>query len=196
MHNGLFRHRGGAVAVGTLALILAACGTASTAQPSASTCLTSDASDVAGAPCDAGGGGGSGAGEGPGAGSPGQPPATSEPTDSGLGSWTLTLVGGSKPGDYAGRDVMNCFYFEGGWSLGFRPTASVILLITVANNAITPLLITVVVDDEDDNPVDYATDPDKPPAVVLEGPTVTDGVLSVKVQGAGVLLTAVCPVTS
>jgi hypothetical protein len=90
---------------------------------------------------------------------------------------------------------MNCLANDNQWHVGFRPTSPVISLITATYNGKTPAAMSVVVHDEDDNPVDYFTEPGDA-ATVLEGPTVSNGILSVKVESDGALLTAVCPITN
>ena len=177
MRSG-FQRRGPAPEVASLILLVAAvmvlgaCSSPPATQPSL-------------------GGGGS---VGPGGAASGGPPPTAGATGDGMGTWSLTLTGGSKPGDYSGRDVMNCIATGEKWTVSFRPVSPVVSNVGASYNGSTPASISIVVHDEDDTPVDYFTDPGTGAATVLEGPTVSNGVLSVKVQGGGALLTAVCPI--
>ena len=184
----------------TLLAALAACapagGSPSQAQlPSTAPCA-SVAPNAAPAPgCLPPGSAGASAGESAG-------PASSfetGPTGTPIGDWTVTLTGGPSAGTYSGRDEMTCVTVAGGpTSVAANPVGSQIGHIAMVTGSGADDLIIVSAGGIEGGG-SYQNNPN--PAVTVDGPTITNGILHLEMSGTQVLsdetrtllLEATCP---
>jgi len=113
------------------------------------------------------------------------PAFTTGPTGTPIGTWTLVLTGGPSAGSYGGRDEMTCVSAPGvPTSVGFNPVGSPPIGHVDAGTDGTVDSILVSAGGLEGGGNYQARDGDPyGSAEILEGPTVTDGVLHMKVSG-------------
>jgi len=131
-------------------------------------------------------GGGASAPAAQGSSAPASAPAfTTGPTGTPIGDWSVTLTGGPAAGTYSGRDEMTCVTVAGGpTSVAANPVGSQIGHIAMVTGSGPDDLIIVSAGGIESG-ANYQNDPN--PAVTLDGPTITNGILHLEMSGTQVL---------